>query len=214
MATAISHEPLAGASRSLLVLRHALAQPLSSASLKLELVERKLRMSRETDAGALADRVRAISGDLSFAGHLLDLLLRLAEVSGQRPELTSPAELCLAVGARLDGDGSGSVLLRRKATTDAVHDLASFLAVGPDEGSPTLRRARPNDGWLTLVLEGSGKVPGIRPERLLDLSKEVEGAEALFLASAVVEADGGRLELSEREGHLVAELSWPDRSQP
>jgi hypothetical protein len=38
-------------------------------------------------------------------------------------------------------------------------------------------------------------------------------AEALFVARAAVEADGGRLELTERGGRLVALFSWPLRRE-
>ena len=64
---------------------------------------------------------------------------------------------------------------------------------------------------MTLAVEGSRVTADGRPERLLDLPHGIEDAEALFVARAAVEADGGRLELTERGGRLVALFSWPLR---
>jgi hypothetical protein len=62
---------------------------------------------------------------------------------------------------------------------------------------------------VTLTLDASrGRING-HPERLLALPHGVEEAEPLFVARAAVAADGGLLELTERDGNLVARFSWP-----
>jgi hypothetical protein len=60
---------------------------------------------------------------------------------------------------------------------------------------------------VTLTIEGQGVVGD--PERLLALPHGMAEAEPLFVARAALEADGGRLDLGERGGRLVALLSWP-----
>ena len=62
---------------------------------------------------------------------------------------------------------------------------------------------------MTLAFEGSRATADGRPARLLDLPHGIEGVEGLFVARAAVEADGGRLELTERGGLFVALFSWP-----
>ncbi|MCM3877254.1 MAG: hypothetical protein NEA02_12665, partial [Thermoanaerobaculia bacterium] len=83
---AVSPPDLAVASaRLLLALRHALADPLSAATLKLDLVERRLLAASAVDPSWAVDRVRAAKADVGAANRLLDLLLRLAEIAGERP---------------------------------------------------------------------------------------------------------------------------------
>ena len=46
-------------------------------------------------------------------------------------------------------------------------------------------------------------------ERLFHLPHGDERGEELFLARVGIESEGGRLQLAEREGRIVALLSWP-----
>ena len=160
----------------------------------------------------VAERVRAARADVGSANRLLDLLLRLAEIAGERPGATSLGDVCRTAGVPL-ADGTAAVPrlpLRHRASADAIQNVASFAARGDGVPSP-FGRAGLECGRVTLTVEGSRATANERPERLLDLPHGIEGAEALFVARAAVEADGGRLELTERGGRLVALFSWPLR---
>ncbi len=208
---AASHpEPAGESARTLRALRHALADPLSAAALKLDLVERRIQTPSGADPSWIVERVRAAKADLGSANRLLDLLLRLAEIVGERPEETSLGEVCRTAGVPLP-DGTADLPrlpLRHRASAEAIQSVASFATRG-DGVPPPIGRAGLESGRVTLVLEGSRVTVDGRPERLLDLPPGVEGAEALFVARAAVEADGGRLELKERGGRFVALFSWP-----
>ncbi|MEO6325498.1 MAG: hypothetical protein ABIT01_13665 [Thermoanaerobaculia bacterium] len=204
--------PSAGTARSLLALRHALADPLSSASLKLDLVERRLAAT-DPDVPALLERVRAVKHDLSAAGHILDLLLRLAEILAEPPQAIALSELCAQAGVRPAAESLPStVLLRRKATAEAVRHVAGFLAARTRAAAAPLARTSVRDGCVTLTLEAAaGMEPTgeeFIPARLLSLPPGLEGAEGLYTARAVLEADGGRFDLDLRDERLIAEFSW------
>jgi hypothetical protein len=209
----IESSPAAGAARSLLALRHALADPLSAASLKLDLVERRLA-AEKLDIPALAERVRGVKADLSAAGHILDLLLRLAEILAEPPRNASLAELCPLAGVQLKEDAATArgLGLRRKGTVEAVRNVASFLTSRTRGAVPPLARADSKDGSVSLTLQSQGILEStgedLLPARLLSLPPWLEGAEGLFLARAVLEADGGRLDMGLRDERLVAEFSW------
>ncbi|MCE7957918.1 MAG: hypothetical protein DYH06_08280, partial [Acidobacteria bacterium ACB2] len=47
------------------------------------------------------------------------------------------------------------------------------------------------------------------PEQLFHPSRVAVPSEELFLARAAVESDGGRLDIFEESGRVVARLSWP-----
>jgi hypothetical protein len=207
-------DPAGGSARNLLALRHALADPLSAAALKLDLVERRLTAPSGADPAWVAARVRAAQADVGVANRLLDLLLRLAEIAGERPGETSLRDVCRAAGVSLlDGTAAvPSLTLRQKASAEAIQSVASFTARGDGVTSP-IGRAGLESGRVTLVVEGSWVTADGRPERLLDLPHGIEEAEALFVARAAVEADGGRLTLTERGGRLVALFSWPLRPE-
>jgi hypothetical protein len=214
MDAASSPDPGGGSARILLALRHALADPLSGAALKLDLVERRLMAPTGLDSSWVLERVRAVQADVGAANRLLDLLLRLAEIAGERPGETSLRDVCLTAGVPLhDAAVAASRLpLRHRASAEAIQSVASFAARG-ESVFPPIGRAGLESGRVTLAVEGSRVTADGRPERLLDLPHGIEGAEALFVARAAVEADGGRLELTEREGRLVALFSWPLRSE-
>ena len=200
-----------GAAPILLALRHALADPLSAAALKLDLVERRLMAPSGAGPSWVVERVRAAQADVGAANRLLDLLLRLAEIAGERPVETSLRDVCRTAGVPLP-DGTAAVPrlpLRLRSSAEAIQSVASY-ARGDSVPSP-LGRAGFEGGRVTLAVEGSRVTADGRPERLLDLPHGIEGAEALFVARAAVEADGGQLELTERGGRLVALFSWPLR---
>lgn len=197
-----------GLSGALGTLRHALADPLSAAGLKLELVER--RLAAVPDGSALAERVRAVKVDLAEMGRLLDLLTRLASIAGEEPKETTLADLCRAAGVPIeeDQDARSSLQLRREASGDAVRAVASFVT-SLDPGRPLRMRPEAVPGWVSLTFEASGGPTAPDPGRLFHLPRGHERAEGLFLARACLEADGGRLEVTREDDRLVALLSWP-----
>jgi hypothetical protein len=67
---------------------------------------------------------------------------------------------------------------------------------------------------VTLRVEGPGASGLSSPEQLFHLPRGDERAAELFLVRACVESDGGRIEVEEREGRLVAFLSWPRPAPP
>jgi hypothetical protein len=214
METSSPPDPAGGSARILLALRHALADPLSAAALKLDLVHRRLMAPSGADPAWVVERVRAAQADVGAANRLLDLLLRLAEIARERPEETSLHDVCRSAGVPLHEAGVAVPLLplRHRSSAEAIQRVASFATRGDGAPSP-IGRAGLESGRVTLAFEGSLVTADGRPERLLDLPHGIEEAEALFVARAAVEADGGRLELTERGGRLVALFSWPLRRQ-
>jgi hypothetical protein len=186
-----------------------MADPLSSAVLRLDLVERRLLAPSAIDPAWVAERVRGARVDLGRANRLLDLLLRLAEITDERPAETSVRDLCQTAGLPLDETVASipPLSLRRLALAEAIGSVATFLA-RESSGAPPMARAGLEGGRITLAIAGC-RVADARPERLLDLPHGVEEAEALFVARAAAEADGGRLEMAGRNGQLVASFSWP-----
>ena len=205
-------DPAGGPARTLLALRHALADPLSAAALKLDLVERRLTAPSGADPSWLAERVRAVRVEVGAANRLLDLLLRLAEIAAERPGETSLRDVCRTASVPLREAAAAlpRLRLRRRASAEAIQNIASFAARGDGVPSP-IGRAGFESGRVTLSVEGSRVTADGLPERLFDLPPGIVEAEALFVARAAVEADGGRLELAERGGRLVALFSWPLR---
>ena len=191
------------------MLRHALADPLSAAGLKLELLERRL-VALPVD-GSLAAKVRGAKSDLAAAGRLIDLLPRLARVARESPEDTSLEEICEAAGIALEerSEALPRFLLRRRTTIDAVR-AASELFRSPDaSAAPPLGRAEVLAETVSVRIVGGGGRGPASPERLFQLPRDEERAGELFLARAGVETDGGTLRLVEEEGRLVAFFSWP-----
>ena len=203
-------EPPGGIAGALGTLRHALADPLSAAGMKLEVLERRLA-SVSVDGPSLADRVRGAKADLQAAGRLIDLLPRLAEIGGEVPVETSLGELCGRAGIRLEeNDASRSKLvLRRRAALDALRSLVGYFG-SPDPGvaSPGIR-AEEAPGRIMIRVETPDRRDAPDLARLFGLPRHGERTEELFLARVGVEADGGRLEVADRGGRPVALLSWP-----
>lgn len=216
MSEPLPPEPSGGLAASLGTLRHALADPLSSAGLKLELLERRLAADPPGDP-TLADRLRGARADLVLAGRLLDLLPRLAGIEEEAPGESSIGELCSAAGVPLpDGPASrASVKIRRLASVDAVRTLGGILGA-PGRPASAASALSGTPGRLFLRIEGSDfqggprRIGGADLERIFHLPRGVAEGEELFLARAGIEAGGGRLRLLEEAGRLVAELSWPE----
>lgn len=210
MNTVSSPEITGGMAAALGTLRHALADPLSAAGLKLELVERHLAVDA-SNRSPLADRVRGVRADLALAGRLIDLLPRLASIAGEAPAETSIAELCRVAGVPLDEDAASRarLLLRRLASVDALRIVVAFVRSMDSAGTPPRLRAEEAPDHVSLQIEGPGGRGDLNPDRLLLLTRGGEQAEELFLARAAVESDGGRLRLEQPDGRSVALLSWP-----
>jgi hypothetical protein len=203
-------DPGGEAARLLHALRHALADPLSAAALKLDLVERRLLGPSGADPAWLLERVRALQNDVSATTRLLALLPRLAAIADERPEDSSLDEVSSSAGVRL-GAAKGAVprlMLRRDSLADAIRSVAAFLA-GDDGAAAPAAHAALESGRVSLVLEGTRAASEDPSARLLDLPHGNAGAEALFVARAAAVTDGGRLALAGKGGHLVATFSWP-----
>jgi hypothetical protein len=207
-------DPAGESARILHVLRHALADPLSAATLKLDLVERRLTAPSGADPSWVVERVRAAQASVGTTSRLLGLLLRLAEIAGERTRETSIPEVCRSAGVSLlePAVDVPRLSLRPRALVEAIRSVASFATQGDGVPSPS-GRAGIENGRVTLTLEGSRVTADGRPARLLGLPHGIEEAEALFVARAAAAADGGRLELTERGGRLVALFSWPLRRE-
>ena len=207
-------DPASEPARILHVLRHALADPLSAAALKLDLVERRLTAPSGADPSWVVERIRAVQADVGTTNRLLDLLLRLAEIAGERPGETSLRDVCHAAGVELHEAAADSprLPLRQTSSAEAIRRVTAFASRGDGVPSPIGREGL-ESGRVTLALEGSRVTADGLPGRLLELPHGIEEAEALFVARAAVAADGGRLELTERGGRLVALFSWPLRKE-
>ena len=111
-----------------MLLRHALADPLSAAALKLDLVERRLMAPSGADSSWVVERVRAVQADVGATNRLLDLLLRLAEIAGERPEETSLRDVCRTAGVPLHEAAVAvpRLPLRHRASAEAIRSVAAF----------------------------------------------------------------------------------------
>jgi len=209
MNEALPPEPSSGVAGALGTLRHALADPLSAAGLKLELLERRLAAASPGEP-ALAERVRGAQSDLGLAGRLIDLLPRLAAIAGEEPSAISLDDLCRVAGVRLgeNSEPRTRLFLRRVAASDALRTLSWCFGVPEPACPPPLVRVEIAAGRVSLRIEGPGAF-GASPERLFHLPRGEEGAEELFLARAAVESDGGTLELAQKDGLVATCLSWP-----
>lgn len=198
--------PDAGSARLLLALRHALADPLSTAALKLDLVERRLTSPAGADPSWILERVRAAQAEVTSANLLLELLRRLAEIAEEMPERTSLSDVCGAAGLQIEAAPAPAIVVRRTAAADAVRGVVSYLAPG---GASSAAHARDAGDAVSLELRGERAVAPGDLARLLDLPHADRDAEALYLARAAVQADGGRLELFDRAGSLAVLFTWP-----
>ena len=210
MNEAIPSDLPGGVAAALGTLRHALADPISTAGLKLELLERHLAAG-PPDGSSLVDRVRGVKADLATAGRLIDLLPRLASISGEAPRETSIGDLCQVAGVPLEEDAASGpgLVLRRQASSDALRIVVSFVRSLDPAGRQPPVRAEAVPGRVSLRIEALGGRGEANLERLFQLPHGDMRAEELFLARAGIESDGGRLQLAEREGRMVALLSWP-----
>ncbi len=198
-----------GVAGALATLRHALADPLSAAGLKLELLERHLA-AVPFGGTLLTDRVRGAKADIETASRLLDLLLRLSFIAGETAGEISIPGLCRAAGVALEeGTSAGPLLRLRPETIRALASVAEFLRSKDPGDSPPRSRVEENAGRVSLRMDVPGTFGALDPARLFQLPHGEEQRADLFLARAAVEADGGRLQFLEREGHVTALFSWP-----
>jgi hypothetical protein len=187
----------------LAVLRHALADPLSAATAKAEVLS--ARLLRESPA--LAARAQDLGADLATAGRLLDLLAAIADIAEETPEPTPFGRLVAPFGAVTEAAaGKARVRVRPAAAADAIRRVVAF---GAARGGAPRVVARGGPGEVEVLVHGLGPPPGGAPERLLLLPRELPEADDLFVAHAAVSSDGGSLRLSARDDDLEAALSWP-----
>lgn len=183
------------------VLRHALADPLSAATAKAEVLAARLRREQS----ALAARAEDLGADLATAGRLLDLLSALSEISEEAPE-TVPLERLASPSAVGSPSSAGTVRVRPASAAGALRRVVAFGAARGGTVRVALRR---NAGRGEVLLEGLGPRPEVPIEQLLLLPRAVAGADDLFLARAAALADGGALVLSLGDEGLRATFSWP-----
>ncbi len=192
-------------------LRHAFADLLGTAALKLELLERTLSSGVPGEAQPLVERTRSIRGEIDSAAKLLDLLTRLDEVYGEPRGHVSIDELCRLANLPLVGteDSTSVLFVRRQAASAALRAVASAASQNGGDAKQATVSLELADGQAFLTIEAPALAVRARSSRLLDLPRGEQAGEALFLALATAETDDGRLELVERDGHLVARFSWP-----
>jgi len=110
----------------LAVLRHALADPLSAATAKVEVLT--ARLFRE--APALATRARDLGADLATAGRLLDLLSALSDIAEETPEPVTLGRLVAPFGeATEDAEGSRVVRVRPASAEERVGPCIPWAAL-------------------------------------------------------------------------------------
>ncbi len=183
------------------VLRHALADPLSAATAKAEILAARLRR----EAPGLAARADDLGADLATAGRLLDLLTALSEIS---EEPTEPVLLDRLVSP-IAGVVAGDSCLVRVRLSSAVEAVRRVVAFGEARGGAVRVSCRRAGDRGEVVFDGLGPPPVVPHEKLLLLPRDVPGVEDLFVARATALADGGALLLSLEGGGLAARLSWP-----
>lgn len=186
------------------VLRHALADPLSAATAKAEVLA--ARLSRE--APGLAARAQDLGADLATAGRLLDLLSSLSDIVEERPELVPLRRLVTQVGEAAVEEAGASVVHVRPATAEEA--IRRVVAFGTARGGTPLVAVRPGAGCVEVHFERLGPLPPVPLERLLLLPREVPEADDLFIAHAAAAADGGALRFSAGGDGLGAKISWPE----
>ena len=191
---------MTSATSILAVLRHALADPLSAATAKAEVLAARLRR----ESPGLAARAEDLGCDLDTAGRLLDLLSALSEIGEEEAEPVSLERLGSPHGAA--AAGSGSVRVRPAAAEDAIRRVVAF---GEARGGAPRVSCLLGAGRGEIRIAGLGPRPEVPVARLLLLPREVPGTEELFLAQATALADAGALLLSLDDSGLVATFSWP-----
>jgi hypothetical protein len=185
------------------VLRHALADPLSAATAKAEVLA--ARLSRE--APALAERARDLGADLATAGRLLDLLAALSDIEEEAPETTPLGRIVAPFEVAVENGTDRALVRARPASAgDAIRRVVAFGTVRGGVPAITLRRG--GEG-AEVVVRPLGSPPTGPLERLLLLPRELPGAEDIFIAHAALTADGGTLTLSVDGAALAATLCWP-----
>jgi hypothetical protein len=188
---------------ALAVLRHALADPLSAATAKVEVLT--VRLLRE--APAFATRAQDLGADLATAGRLLDLLSALSDIAEERPEPVPIGRLVAPFGQETEGEaGARLVRVRPASAEEAIRRVVAF---GAGRGGAPVVAVRRGTGRAEVRVDGLGPLPPVPIDRLVLLPREVPGADDLFFAHAAVAADGGEILFSVDGDALGAALSWP-----
>jgi hypothetical protein len=187
----------------LAVLRHALADPLSAATAKAEVLA--ARLLRE--APALAGRAEDLAADLAAAGRLLDLLAAVSDIGEEAPEQVPLRRLVAPVGG-LVGPHDDALLVRVRplSAAEAIRRVVAFGAARGGRPRVSVRRA---SGRVEIRFEGLGPPPAVPTERLCLLPRQLPESDELFLARAAALADGGSFHLEVDGSALAATLSWP-----
>lgn len=187
----------------LAVLRHALADPLSAATAKVEVLA--ARLLRE--APALETRARDLGTDLATAGRLLDLLSALSDIAEERPEPVTLGRLVAPFGEAPEGAEEARVVLVRPVSAEEA--IRRVVAFGAARGGAPLVAVRRGAGRAEVHVGGLGPLPPVPIDRLVLLPRDVPGADDVFFAYAAVAADGGEIFFSIEGDALGAALSWP-----
>lgn len=170
-------------SRALRVLRHALADPLSSASLQLEVARRK---AVSEDPAAVARRLESVQRELSRAADLLAAMSRLAEII-TAPETALESELAFGLGE-----------IRR-------------LARGASPEPEPVEWTGDGTGERHLVAKIDRRLALDRGFDLVSRDLSPEDATSLYAARAAAEQLGYVLAVHENDGSLRASLTRTER---
>ncbi len=199
---------------------HELRTPLTSIRGYAEL----FRRGADARPRDLARSMGAIEAEARRMGVLVDDLLLLARLDQGRPLEREPVDLAAVAGAAVESartiapdrpvellvEGSSTVPGDEGRLRQVIDNLLDNARVHTPAGTPVRVRLRTEDGRVVLVVEDEG--PGLPPEveaRAFERfyrgdptrSRDTGGAGlGLSIATAIVEAHGGGITASTREG--------------
>ncbi len=179
-----SEESAEALSRALRVLRHALADPLSSASLQLEVARRK---AASEDPAAVTRRLESVQRELIRAADLLAAMSRLAEII-TAPKTALESELAFGLGE-----------IRR-------------LARGASPEPEPVDWTGDGTGERQLVAKVDRRLALDRGFDLVSRDLAPEDAISLYSARAAAEQLGFVLAVHESDGSFRATLTRPEES--
>ncbi|MBK9966161.1 MAG: hypothetical protein IPP07_15150 [Holophagales bacterium] len=189
------------------VLRHALADPLSAATAKTEILAERLRR----EAPGLAARGGRPRRRSRHRGAPPRPPHRALGDLGEEPPEPVLLERLVSPFAGVVAGGSCFVRIRLSSAVEAVRRVVAF---GQARGGAVRVSCRRAGNRGEIVFDGLGPPSAVPHEKLLLLPRDVPGVEDLFVARAAALADGGALLLSLEGGGLAARLSWPALEPP